>query len=290
MASPSQGPPTALSFPPERAEGAARPHLLILSGPELGTAVELGNVPLEIGRDAECAVTLTSDGVSRKHARVQLIFALYFVTDLASTNGTFVNEQRVSMAQLNDGDQLRIGDSVLKFVTNHLEVQYTKRALDLATTDALTGVANKQQFAVSFEKLRSLSEKSARPLTLVLFDIDHFKLINDSFGHAAGDLVLASTARVISKALPAEASLYRVGGEEFAIVLSGTDRAGGLAQAERIRGVIAQERIEHQGRRVPVTISLGVAELSSGETSADVYGRADQLLYASKHAGRNRVS
>jgi two-component system cell cycle response regulator len=291
MASPSQGPPTALSFPPERAEAAARPHLLMLSGPELGRSVELGNVPLEIGRDQDCAVTLTSDGVSRKHARVQLIFALYFVTDLGSTNGTFVNEQRVSMAQLNDGDQIRMGEAVLKFVTNHLEVQYTKRALDLATTDALTGLPNKQQFAGSFEKARQqAAQKPSQPLSLVLLDVDHFKLINDSFGHAVGDLVLASTARLISAELPAQASVYRVGGEEFAILLPNTERASGLAHAERIRSVVAHGRIEHQGRRVPVTISLGVAELGPGEAWADVYGRADQLLYASKQAGRNRVS
>jgi two-component system, cell cycle response regulator len=290
MASPSQGPPTALSFPPERAEGVARPHLLILSGPELGTAVELGNVPLEIGRDSDCAVTLTSDGVSRKHARVQLIFALYFVTDLGSTNGTFVNDQRVSMAQLNDGDQLRIGDAALKFVTNHLEVQYTKRALDLATTDALTGALNKQQFDAGFDKALHLAQKSRHKLSLILFDIDHFKLINDKFGHAAGDLVLASAARIISAALPANASLYRVGGEEFAIVLQNADRADGFAQAERIRILIAQERIEHHGRRVPLTISLGVAEAGAAEASSELYQRADALLYASKDAGRNRVS
>jgi two-component system cell cycle response regulator len=290
MASPSQGPPTALSFPPERAQGAPRPHLLILSGPELGSSVELGNQAVEIGRDQDCAVTLTSDGVSRRHARVQLIFALYFVTDLGSTNGTFVNEQRVSMAQLNDGDQLRIGDAVLKFVANHLEVQYTKRALDLATTDALTGVSNKQHFETSFEKALHSCKKSGRPLSLILLDVDHFKLINDRFGHAAGDLVLASTARVISSALPANAALYRVGGEEFAVVLPSADHAGGIAHAERIRHVVAQQPIEHQGRRVPVTISLGVAELSAGETSAELYARADQQLYASKHAGRNRVS
>jgi two-component system cell cycle response regulator len=290
MASHSQGPPTALSYPPERAQGAARPHLLILSGPELGTAVELGNQPLEIGRDTDCAVTLTSDGVSRRHARVQLIFALYFVTDLGSTNGTYVNEQRVSMTQLKDGDQLRIGDAVLKFVTNHLEVQYTKRALDLATTDALTGVPNKQQFEASFEKSLQLRQRSGRSASLVLLDVDHFKLINDSFGHAAGDLVLASTARLISRALPADASLYRVGGEEFAVLLPNADHAAGLTRAEHIRGVVAAEAVQFQGRRVPVTISLGVAELGQGETSAEVYRRADQRLYASKHAGRNRVS
>jgi two-component system cell cycle response regulator len=290
MGSPSQGPPTALSFPPERANAAPRPHLLILSGPELGRSVELDNQPLEIGRDQDCALTLTSEGVSRKHARVQLIFALYFVTDLGSTNGTFVNDERVTMAQLKDGDQIRMGDAVLKFVVNQHEVQYTKRALDLATTDALTGVANKQQFDVSFQKALQQAEKSGHALSLILLDIDHFKLINDSFGHAAGDLVLASTARIISAALGTAASLYRVGGEEFAIVLQNADRVDGLAQAERIRSVVAQERIEHHGRRIPLTISLGVAELVPGETSTQLYTRADQLLYASKHAGRNRVS
>jgi len=290
MASPSQGPPTALSFPPERAAGAARPHLLVLSGPELGTAVELGNAPLELGRDPDCTVTLTSDGVSRKHARVQLIFALYFVTDLASTNGTFVNDQRVSMAQLNDGDQLRIGDAVLKFVTNHLEVEHAKRSLDLATTDVLTGIANKQQFDLTLEKSLHFVHKSGHPLSLVLFDIDHFKLINDSFGHAAGDLVLTRTARAISAALPASAQLYRVGGEEFAVLLQNTEHAAALAQAEQIRKLVADQRVEHQGRRVPLTISLGVAQHGPDETSAALYQRADQRLYASKHAGRNRVS
>jgi diguanylate cyclase (GGDEF)-like protein len=194
------------------------------------------------------------------------------------------------MAQLNDGDKLRMGDAVLKFVANHLEVQYTKRALDLATTDALTGISNKQHFETSFEKALHLSQKSECPLSLILLDVDHFKLINDRFGHAAGDLVLASTARIISAALPGDASLYRVGGEEFAVVLRGTDHAGGMAHAERIRVVVAQQPIEYQGRRVPVTISLGVAELALGETSAELYGRADQRLYAAKHAGRNRVS
>jgi two-component system cell cycle response regulator len=267
MGSPSQGPPTAISFPPERAKAVPRPHLLILSGPELGSSVELDNQPLEIGRDAECGVTLTGDGVSRRHARIQLIFALYFVTDLESTNGTFVNEQRVSMTQLKDGDQIKIGDTVLKFVANHLEVQYTKKVLDLATTDALTGIANKQQF-----------------------DLDHFKLINDKFGHAAGDVVLAGAARIVAAALPADASLYRVGGEEFAILLPNLSRALALGQAERIRAAVAGEPVSHAGRRVPLTVALGVAELAPGESSADLYARADRQLYDSKRNGRNRVS
>jgi len=290
MGSPSQGPPTAISFPPERAKAVLRPHLLILSGPELGSSVELDNQPLEIGRDPDCGITLTGDGVSRRHARIQLIFALYFVTDLESTNGTFVNDQRVTMQQLKDGDQIKIGDTVLKFVANHLEVQYSKKVLDLATTDALTGIANKQQFDLSLERALQHAHKSGTALSLIVFDVDHFKLINDKFGHAAGDAVLAGAARVVAAALPADATLYRVGGEEFAIVLPALAHAAALSQAERIRAAVAGEPVTHEGRRVPLTVSLGVAELGRGEGSGELYARADQQLYNSKREGRNRVS
>jgi two-component system cell cycle response regulator len=267
MGSPSQGPPTAISFPPERAKAVPRPQLLILSGPEIGSSVELDNQPLEIGRDPDCGITLTGDGVSRRHARIQLIFALYFVTDLESTNGTFVNDQRVNMQQLKDGDQIKIGETVLKFVANPLEVQYSKKVLGLATTDALTGIANKQQFDLSLERALQHAHKSGTALSLILFDVDHFKLINDKFGHAAGDAVLAGAARIVAAALPADAS-----------------------QAERIRAAVAGEPVTHEGRRVPLTVSLGVAELGPGEGSGELYARADQQLYHSKREGRNRVS
>lgn len=289
MASPSQGPPTALSFPPERA-GAARPHLLVLAGPQLGTSVELGTEPLELGRDATCGIVLDSDGVSRKHARVQLIFALYFVTDLGSTNGTFVNDQRIEMTQLKDGDQIRIGDSVLKFVANQIEVQYSKRVLDLATTDALTGTANKQQFDAGLDKALSRFARTGQPASLILLDVDHFKAINDRFGHAAGDQVLAAAARVMSGLLPAEAALYRVGGEEFAIVLPGAGREQAVALAERLRATVAETPVEHERQPITFTVSLGVAEPYPGETGPELYARADALVYGSKRRGRNRVS
>lgn len=290
MGSPSQGPPTAISFPPERARAVPRPHLLVLSGPELGRSVELDNQPLEIGRDPECGIALTSDGVSRKHARVQLIFALYFVTDLDSTNGTFVNDERVNMAQLKDGDQIRIGETVLKFVANHLEVQYSKRARDLATTDALTGTATKQQFDAAIARALEQAERSGRAMSLILLDVDHFKAINDRFGHSAGDQVLASVAQVVARTLPPEAALFRVGGEEFAVVLPQAARADGVAQAERVRSAVAGAPVEHDGKRIPLTVSLGVAEPYPGESAAELYARADALLYGSKRGGRNRVS
>jgi two-component system, cell cycle response regulator len=290
MGSPSQGPPTALSFPPERAKAVARPHLVVLSGPELGKSFELDNQPVELGRDPSCGLILTSEGVSRKHARVQMIFALYFVSDLGSTNGTFVNDQPANMAQLKDGDQIRMGDAVVKFVTNHVEVQYSQGAHDRATTDSLTSAANKQQFQNDLELLLKKSHASGEPLSLALLDVDHFKHINDSWGHEVGDAVLASVATAIGVALPQGSGLYRVGGEEFAILFPRNLRSDALAAAERIRAAVAVEPIHHEGTRIPVTISIGVAQLGDGETPSKLYERADQLLYKSKLSGRNRVS
>ncbi len=281
MGSPSQGPPTALSFPPERAKPVARPHLVVLSGPELGKSFELTNEAVELGCDASCGVTLTSDGVSRKHARVQMIFDLYFVTDLGSANGTFVNDEPATMAQLKDGDQIRMGSAVLRFVANHVE---------RATIEVLTGTADKQQFKVDLEQALAHAARSGDPLSLALLDLDHFKHINDAMGHAAGDAVLASTARAIDATLPPGAALYRVGGEEFAILLPGCLRSDALARAERMRAAVAIEPIHHESTRISVTISVGVAQLGDGETPNQLYERADRLLYKSKLGGRNRVS
>ena len=290
MGSPSQGPPTALSFPPERAKAVARPHLVVLSGPELGRSFELSNEPVELGRDPSCGLMLTSDGVSRKHARVQMIFALYFVSDLGSTNGTFVNDQPANMAQLKDGDQIRMGDAVVKFVANHLELQYSQEVRGRATTDSLTSAANQLQFKTDVEQLLQQAHTSGEPMCLALLDLDHFKHVNDNFGHAAGDAVLASVAAAISAALPLGAGLYRVGGEEFAILLPRKLRSDALATAERIRAAVAVEPIHHGNTRIPVTISIGVAQLGDGETPTQLYERADRLLYKSKLGGRNRVS
>jgi len=290
MGSPSQGPPTALSFPPERAKPVARPHLVVLSGPELGKSFELGNEPVELGRDPTCGLTLSSEGVSRKHARVQMIFALYFVSDLGSTNGTFVNEQPANMAQLKDGDQIRMGEAIVKFVANHVEVRYSQELRGRATTDALTSAATKLQFQTDLEQSLQKSHGSGEPLCLAMLDLDHFKHVNDSWGHAVGDAVLASVAAAVSQAMPPGSSLYRVGGEEFAILMPGQLRAQGLAAAERIRAAVAVAPIEHAATPIPTTISVGVAQLGDGETPAQLYERADRLLYKSKLSGRNRVS
>jgi two-component system, cell cycle response regulator len=286
----SKGPPTAISVPPVGTTPADRPCLLILSGPEMGRTIELGHEAVDIGRSSECTLALKDDLVSRRHTRIKRIFALYFVTDLESANGTFVNGERVTMAQLNDGDQIRVGDSALKFVANYHEVEYSKRAFTLATVDALTGSYNKGHFNETFPKEMRHAVQRGTPLCLIVLDVDHFKRVNDTFGHPVGDLVLTRVAETIRKLLSPESVFYRVGGEEFAVVATGSDRAAGLATAEQVRGAIERIPFDHEGRRIPITVSLGVAELAPADSPDDLYQRADARLYSSKAAGRNRVS
>jgi diguanylate cyclase (GGDEF)-like protein len=255
----------------------------------MGRTVELGNDPIEIGRSDECAITVNSAVVSRKHARVQLVYGLYFVTDLESANGTFVGEQRVSMSQLKDGDQIRVGECVLKFVENHIEVEYAQRAKNLATLDALTGTHNKRHFDEVFPREIGRASQARVPLSLAIFDLDNFKRINDTFGHQVGDQALKSVAMTAQKVLARDVPLCRVGGEEFAILMPNIPGSVARAVAERLRAAIADTPFEHDGQPIPLTISVGIAELAAADSAELLYQRADQQLYAAKQAGRNQV-
>jgi diguanylate cyclase (GGDEF)-like protein len=289
MSSYRDGPPTAISVPPQRPKPAEVPWLLFLAGSEVGRSVRLTAEAIDIGRSDECAVAVNSDGVSRRHARVQRIFGLYFVTDLESTNGTYVNGKRVQMVQLNDGDQISVGNAVLKFVVNHLEVEYNAQVSTLASVDSLTGALAKRPFEQALGNAIEHSLRNRAPLSLVLFDLDHFKPINDTYGHPAGDAVLARLAAIVRRVIGTEGPFGRVGGEEFAIALIDKPLDAGRAIAEQIRAAVEQSGFDHLGRTIPVTVSLGVAELVAGENAEQLYLRADQRLYAAKRAGRNCV-
>jgi diguanylate cyclase (GGDEF)-like protein len=262
----------------------------MLSGSEMGRSIELGHEAVEIGRSGKCTLVVKDNGVSRCHARIKRIFGLYFVSDLGSVNGTFVNGQRVSMAQLSDGDQIRVGDSVLKFVANHHEAEYSRHAFTLATSDPLTGAHNKRHFDEILANETHRAALQGTALCLILLDIDDFKRVNDVFGHPAGDWVLAHVAETIREQLDPEGLFCRVGGEEFAIIAPNTERKDALAASERVRAAIERASFDYEGRRLSVTVSLGVAELAPMEGKDQLYQRADEKLYASKTGGRNRVS
>ena len=289
MASIFPGRRTAISIPSERPASAGPPCLVIISGDDMGRRYELGKEECTIGRADTCTICVNTDQVSRKHASVQAVLGKYYVVDMRSTNGTFVNEQKVERAKLLDGDQIRVGKTVLKYTESHVEQRYFEHVFNLASMDALTGAFNKRYFDETFGKEVQRSQQAQTPLSIALFDIDHFKKINDTYGHPAGDAVLKNVAGTVASQLRDGDALFRVGGEEFALLLGSTPLAFAVQAAEATRALIASLVTDFMGTRITATLSLGVAELAAGEQPAELYQRVDGLLYAAKRGGRNRV-
>ncbi len=160
----------------------------------------------------------------------------------------------------------------------------------LATTDFLTGICNNRCFFENGEREIQRARRYGHPLSLLMFDIDHFKRINDTYGHAAGDQVLVAITAACRAFLRDIDVFGRLGGEEFAILLPETDLAGGKTTAERLRSTIAEKGIEAGGARLNVTISVGVSVLSPGDDRIEqVLKRADDAMYDAKRSGRNRT-
>jgi diguanylate cyclase (GGDEF)-like protein len=261
----------------------------MISGEDMGRRYELGVKEVSIGRADTCTICVNTDQVSRKHATIQHVLGKYYLVDNRSTNGTFVNELKVERAKLVDGDQIRVGKTVLKYTESHIEQRYFEHAFNLASMDALTGAFNKRYFDETFGKEVQRAQQQRLPLSIVIFDIDFFKKINDTYGHPAGDAVLKNVSSAALAQLRDGDALFRVGGEEFVLLLSATPRDLALQAAEALRGLIEGLVTDFMGTRIAATLSLGVAELAEGEQPAALYQRADERLYAAKRGGRNRV-
>jgi two-component system cell cycle response regulator len=265
--------------------------LVLIVGAEIGKRIELGQRDVSLGRSSAADVQLDLDNVSRNHASIVKNAHGWVLRDLDSTNGTFVNELPIRERLLRDGDQIRIGRAMLKFLTSgNVEAQYHEEIYRLMTLDGLTQLHNRRFFQEALDREFARSRRYHHPFCLVLFDIDHFKRINDTHGHLAGDDVLRRVAGLVSTKVRTNDLVARVGGEEFALILPEADRMGGVALAEKLRKMIANERFEHEGAAIPVTISLGVADFNADfASSAELYKAADDRLYDAKRSGRNLV-
>ncbi len=263
--------------------------LLVLSGPRLGTRTVLSDIPVEIGRGSNSGLVLDADSVSRRHAKIEPMGAGHRLTDLGSTNGTYVNGVRIKEHLLKDGDRVQIGKALLKYIAGgNIEGAYHEEVQRLMRFDALTGVHNKRHFD---ENLRIALGAGSGAVSLIVLDIDHFKKVNDTHGHMAGDAVLCATANVVKQAASPNYLFARVGGEEFAVLCPNTTLATAKVCAEQIRVAVAANAPTFEDKTLPVTVSLGVAEFKPGstETPEALYGRADEKLYQAKDSGRNRV-
>lgn len=269
-------------------------HVLVhVQGTELGKVHELSSDQLLLGRGAEADLWLGDDGVSRKHARLLREGRGYVVEDLESANGTFVQGERVKRRALEDGDQIQLGPtSVFRYsITDDDQMALLQQLYSTSVTDALTGARNREYLDSLLVTELSYARRHDHDLSLVLFDLDHFKRVNDTHGHPAGDAVLSEVAKAVTKQLRAEDSLCRYGGEEFCVLLRSQDLSGAHAMGERIRQVIEALSIEHESLRLEVTASVGCSSRAELEdpTPSGLIALADKRLYLAKESGRNRV-
>ncbi len=265
--------------------------LVVIAGPRLGHRVLLGEETLDIGRGVGAGFQLDLDSVSRLHARVRWDGSRHFIQDLRSTNGTYVNENRVSEHPLADGHRVGIGKVLLKYLAGgNVEAAYHEEIQRLMRYDGLTGVYNRSHFDETLHNVIWRARFDGAPVSLIVFDLDHFKRINDSYGHPAGDAILRQCAAVVAQVVPQGAVFARTGGEEFAVLCPGAPIAHAWQLAEHLRRAVEAAAFAAEGTRIPVTISVGVAERAPTDQAPEaLYERADGQLYAAKGAGRNCV-
>jgi two-component system cell cycle response regulator len=235
---------------------------------------------------------LPSDCVSRRHSRLERRDERVFVVDLASTNGTYVNDeaQPVRERPLERGDRLRIGDTIFKYLSgSDIEVQYHEILFRMTVTDGLTNLCNRKQLDATLHEEIPRARRHSRDLSVLMLDIDHFKHINDTYGHLAGDSVLRGLATMLQKRLRPNDRLGRYGGEEFCAILPETALANAAKIGEELRALVEAHAFVAEDKRINVTISIGVGCLGDGMDIADLYRCADEMLYQAKRTGRNKV-
>jgi diguanylate cyclase (GGDEF)-like protein len=259
---------------------------------KIGEVYDLGNESIAIGRDPSCDLELDDDSVSRQHASLERVAEEYILTDRGSTNGTYVNDERIEQRKLRTCDRLRFGNQIVKFLsTDHIEVEYHETVYKIMTTDGLTQAYNRRYFLEVIEREFYRARRTGRPLSVLMVDVDLFKKINDNYGHLAGDEVLGELCRRINGLLRRDELLARYGGEEFVLVMSDTTIDEACEAGERLRRAVAEHPFVSEQARINVTVSVGVAstEGRSLVEPTELIEQADQRLYAAKQSGRNRV-
>lgn len=266
---------------------------LALSGARLGRVYTIEEQPLAIGRTPDCGVHLPEEGVSRRHAQLEWRGSEVWVVDLQSTNGTFVNGERVSERQLRDGDRVQVGRAtLLRFAwQDELEQQFQQHQYDSATRDGLTGVYSKKYLLEALATEMAFALRHEKIVTLAMIDADHFKRVNDMWGHPAGDHVLQQLSSIMQTCVRRDDVLARYGGEEFSVVMRDIPAETAVILAERVRQRVEQTPILWQGERLPITVSIGIASGPTPSiTSSDaLIAEADRHLYEAKRSGRNCV-
>lgn len=275
-------------------EAESKPAALLVVGGALnGTIFNLDQDLVSAGRNPDNSIPLEFNGISRYHFRITAHLENHMISDAGSKNGTYVNNKKIEGEYtLRKGDIVKIGIIALKYLPKGDPERLTYDRLHFeANTDRHTGCYNKTYFnnAISLEVKKS--KIAGTPLSLIIFDLDHFKNLNDNFGHDAGDYVLAEMAELVRTHGVREMDIFaRYGGEEFVILLPKTNLKQAFEIAERCRKLIENHHFLYDNKRLPVTASIGVADYRQGVTTGtELFKRADEAVYKSKEGGRNQV-
>ena len=279
-----------------------RPALVSLRGELMAVPIPLERDQVVIGRALEADVRLNDFRTSRLHASITTQTdptspTTYLITDLGSTNGTLVNGEAVTEAVLNDGDKIEIGDHLFRFdMQDEIDREFQQQIHRLLAHDELTGLLTSKSFFSELRREAARAEIESQPFCVLMMDLDHFKDVNDTYGHLVGSKTLEETGHIIKAALRAGDVAARFGGEEFAAFLLDANYAQGLVAAERVRLAVAEHKFSarRQGSAEAlathhITISIGIAAYPDDATDPiELVELADSALYRAKRSGRNQ--
>lgn len=269
--------------------------LIIIRGTPQGHRFFITQNEMVLGRDPSADIAILDQSISRKHAKVTKSGKKVLLTDLGSQNGTLINDTKLAANEsraLAKEDMIKLGSTIMKYLPQgELETLFLGNLGSAAHTDALTKIYNKRYLSevleVEFKRAKALHTD----FSLIFFDLDHFKKVNDTYGHDAGDYVLREFAAIVrTNHIRPKDVFARYGGEEFVVLLGNTGAKDASDIGERIRAAIETHPFIYEGKRLSVTTSMGIAELKTGiESAATLLKHADQALYAAKSGGRNRI-
>lgn len=282
-----------------------RPALVFLRGELMAVPIPLERDEVILGRALEADVRINDARASRLHARIRIHRnpetgeKQYRINDLGSTNGTLVNGHAITETVLHDGDKLLIGEHLLRFdLLDEIDREFQQQIRRLLVHDELTGLLTSKSFFSELRREAASAEAESRPFCVLMMDLDHFKEVNDTYGHLAGNETLEQVGAVIMRSLRAGDVAARFGGEEFAAFMLDAQYAQGLVAAERVRAAIEEHEFpatrrgssELEQKKHHITISIGVAAFpEDARDPIELIELADSALYRAKRSGRNRV-
>lgn len=271
----------------------SRPHLIVLYPQNMFKQIPLQKGTVVLGRGQDANIKLDDELVSRKHCSLTFDGTFVTVQDLGSTNGTFVDGAPINTFKLEEHNRLQIGKHILKVdYKDPTEEAFDRELYEAATMDPLTKISNRRTFLDRSLGELALARRNDYYVHAIMVDADHFKRVNDTWGHQCGDMVLKEIARILKEEKRESDLLARYGGEEFLLLLTGISVEDAKKSAERLRVSVEQHKFSWKDSIIPVTISLGLCSAKGAAIGKmeSLIAKCDSMLYRAKESGRNRIA